>query len=71
MTEWKKLNSRELGITTSMITRPTRKVLNVLKQKGISLPHVMRIFIVIHESLASLYHLLLIFALYLSNPVFL
>ncbi|KAF3438521.1 hypothetical protein FNV43_RR21283 [Rhamnella rubrinervis] len=32
--EWKKLNSRELGITTTMITRPTRKVLNVLKQKG-------------------------------------
>ncbi|PON77197.1 Poly A polymerase [Parasponia andersonii] len=34
MREWKKLNSKELGITTSMISRPTRKVLNNLKQKG-------------------------------------
>ncbi|GMN56556.1 hypothetical protein TIFTF001_025667 [Ficus carica] len=32
--EWKKLNSKELGISTSKITRPTRKVLNSLKQKG-------------------------------------
>ncbi|XP_015882126.3 uncharacterized protein LOC107417975 isoform X1 [Ziziphus jujuba] len=32
--EWKKLNSKELGISTSKITRPTRKVLNVLRQKG-------------------------------------
>ncbi|EXC21324.1 Poly(A) polymerase [Morus notabilis] len=32
--EWKKLNSKELGISTSNITKPTRKVLNSLKQKG-------------------------------------
>lgn len=32
--EWKKLNSKELGISTSMIDRPTRKVLNGLKKKG-------------------------------------
>ncbi|KAI4336377.1 hypothetical protein L6164_014911 [Bauhinia variegata] len=31
---WKKLNSKELGIKTSMIANPTRKVLNVLKKKG-------------------------------------
>lgn len=31
---WKKLNSTELGITTSMIDKPTRKVLNGLKRKG-------------------------------------
>ncbi|KAM1739555.1 hypothetical protein ACFX11_015253 [Malus domestica] len=31
---WKKLNSKELGITTSMIDKPTRKVLNGLKRKG-------------------------------------
>ncbi|KAG9446248.1 hypothetical protein H6P81_012376 [Aristolochia fimbriata] len=32
--EWKKLSSKELGITTSMIGRPTRVVLNGLKKKG-------------------------------------
>ncbi|KAK7826963.1 poly(a) polymerase i [Quercus suber] len=32
--EWKRLNSKELGISTSMITKPTRKVLNGLKRKG-------------------------------------
>ncbi|TQE12888.1 hypothetical protein C1H46_001534 [Malus baccata] len=31
---WKKLNSKELGITTSMIDKPTRNVLNGLKRKG-------------------------------------
>lgn len=32
--EWKKLNARDLGISTSMIDKPTRKVLNGLKKKG-------------------------------------
>jgi len=32
--EWKKLNSKDLGITTSMISKPTRIVLNGLKSKG-------------------------------------
>ncbi|KAK1259770.1 hypothetical protein QJS04_geneDACA015376 [Acorus gramineus] len=32
--EWKKLSSKELGITTSMIARPTRMVLNGLRKKG-------------------------------------
>lgn len=32
--EWKKLNSKELGISTSMIAKPTKKVLNGLKQRG-------------------------------------
>ncbi|KFK34184.1 hypothetical protein AALP_AA5G111500 [Arabis alpina] len=32
--EWKKLNSEDLGITSSMISKPTRQVLNVLKSKG-------------------------------------
>ncbi|KAK3018252.1 hypothetical protein RJ639_004487, partial [Escallonia herrerae] len=32
--EWKKLSSKELGIRTSKITKPTRLVLNVLKKKG-------------------------------------
>ncbi|CAL8157994.1 unnamed protein product [Prunus armeniaca] len=31
---WKKLNSKELGITTSKIDKPIRKVLNGLKRKG-------------------------------------
>ncbi|BAT73149.1 uncharacterized protein HKW66_Vig0013880 [Vigna angularis] len=31
---WKKLDSKELGLRNSMITVPTRKVLNVLKKKG-------------------------------------
>ena len=35
--EWKKLNSKELGIKTTMISRTTRKVLNNLKQKGMVL----------------------------------
>ena len=33
--EWKKLNSKDLGIRTSMIAKPTRYVLNGLKKKGI------------------------------------
>lgn len=32
--EWKKLNAKDLGISTSMIDKPTRKVLNGLKKKG-------------------------------------
>ncbi|CAH2064798.1 unnamed protein product [Thlaspi arvense] len=32
--EWKKLNSEDLGITSSMISKPTRRVLNGLKSKG-------------------------------------
>ncbi|KAJ8772392.1 hypothetical protein K2173_027569 [Erythroxylum novogranatense] len=32
--EWKRLNSKELGISTSMIAKPTRKVLNALRRKG-------------------------------------
>ncbi|KAM7274257.1 hypothetical protein ACFE04_028921 [Oxalis oulophora] len=32
--KWKKLNSKDLGISTSMITKPTRVVLNGLKKKG-------------------------------------
>uniref|UniRef100_A0A2P2LQX1 Uncharacterized protein MANES_14G046200 n=2 Tax=Rhizophora mucronata TaxID=61149 RepID=A0A2P2LQX1_RHIMU len=32
--EWQKLNSKDLGISTSMIAKPTRKVLNGLKRKG-------------------------------------
>ncbi|XP_010550754.1 PREDICTED: uncharacterized protein LOC104821535 [Tarenaya hassleriana] len=32
--EWKKLNSKDLGISTSMIAKPTRQVLNGLKKKG-------------------------------------
>ncbi|KAL4584699.1 hypothetical protein LXL04_009307 [Taraxacum kok-saghyz] len=32
--EWKKLSSKELGITNSMISKPTRIVLNGLKRKG-------------------------------------
>ncbi|KAM6594783.1 hypothetical protein CsatA_002486 [Cannabis sativa] len=32
--KWKKLSSKELGITNSMISKPARKVLNNLKQKG-------------------------------------
>lgn len=35
--EWKKLKSKDLGISNSMIARPTRKVLNGLKQRGIML----------------------------------
>lgn len=31
---WKKLDSKELGLQNSMIARPTKKVLNVLKKKG-------------------------------------
>ncbi|KAF5730989.1 hypothetical protein HS088_TW19G00592 [Tripterygium wilfordii] len=34
MPEWKKLNSKDLGIRTSRIPEPTRKVLNVLKDRG-------------------------------------
>lgn len=37
--EWKRLNSKELGISTSMITKPTRKVLNGLKRKGKNLAY--------------------------------
>lgn len=32
--EWKKLNSKELGISTSMIAKPTKIVLNGLRKKG-------------------------------------
>ena len=32
--EWKKLSSKDLGIRTSMIAKPTRLVLNGLKEKG-------------------------------------
>ncbi|XWS60209.1 hypothetical protein CRYUN_Cryun07bG0015600 [Craigia yunnanensis] len=32
--QWKKLNSQDLGISTSTISKPTRKVLNGLKRKG-------------------------------------
>uniref|UniRef100_A0A1J3IBR4 Poly(A) polymerase I n=1 Tax=Noccaea caerulescens TaxID=107243 RepID=A0A1J3IBR4_NOCCA len=32
--EWKQLNSKDLGISSSMIAKPTRKVLNGLKSKG-------------------------------------
>ncbi|OVA17389.1 Poly A polymerase [Macleaya cordata] len=32
--KWKKLSAKELGITTSMISRPTRVVLNELNRKG-------------------------------------
>ncbi|XP_057972053.1 uncharacterized protein LOC131160410 isoform X2 [Malania oleifera] len=34
MPEWKKLSSKDLGITASMIARPTRVVLNGLRRKG-------------------------------------
>ena len=33
--EWKKLNAKDLGVSTSMIDKPTRKVLNGLKKKGV------------------------------------
>lgn len=32
--QWKKLNSKDLGISTSKLSLPTRKVLNRLKQRG-------------------------------------
>ncbi|EOY22605.1 Polynucleotide adenylyltransferase family protein [Theobroma cacao] len=32
--QWKKLNSQDLGISTTNISKPTRKVLNGLKRKG-------------------------------------
>lgn len=32
--EWKRLNSKDLGISSSMIAKSTRKVLNGLKSKG-------------------------------------
>lgn len=32
--EWKRLSSKDLGISTSMIAKPTRLVLNNLKKKG-------------------------------------
>ncbi|KAL6972977.1 hypothetical protein U1Q18_027151 [Sarracenia purpurea var. burkii] len=32
--EWKRLSSEELGISNSMIAKPTRKVLNGLKKRG-------------------------------------
>lgn len=32
--KWRKLNSTELGISNSKISKPTRKVLNGLKRKG-------------------------------------
>lgn len=33
--KWKKLSSEDLGITTSMISNPTRMVLNGLKKRGV------------------------------------
>ncbi|TXG54440.1 hypothetical protein EZV62_019696 [Acer yangbiense] len=44
--EWKKLNAKDLGISTSMIDRPTRKVLNGLKKKGCS-PHLSHLLLTI------------------------
>ncbi|CAK7336806.1 unnamed protein product [Dovyalis caffra] len=38
--EWKKLNAKELGMSTSMISRPTKMVLNGLKKNGILLTFV-------------------------------
>jgi hypothetical protein len=35
--DWKRLKSEELGISTSMIAKPTIKVMNGLKRKGITL----------------------------------
>ncbi|XP_008791060.1 uncharacterized protein LOC103708071 [Phoenix dactylifera] len=32
--EWRKMSSKELGIKTSMIRKPTRSVLNTLRKKG-------------------------------------
>ncbi|KAJ4866495.1 Polynucleotide adenylyltransferase family protein [Raphanus sativus] len=32
--EWKQVNSKDLGITSSMIDKPTRQVLNGLRRKG-------------------------------------
>jgi tRNA nucleotidyltransferase/poly(A) polymerase len=32
--EWKQLNSKDLGLSSSMIAKSTRKVLNGLKSKG-------------------------------------
>lgn len=34
--DWKRLKSEELGISTSMIAKPTIKVMNGLKRKGIT-----------------------------------
>lgn len=34
--EWKKWNSKELGISNSTISRPTKKVLDGLKKNGSS-----------------------------------
>ncbi|KAL4347448.1 hypothetical protein GQ457_17G018470 [Hibiscus cannabinus] len=34
LSQWKKLNSQDLGISSSKISKPTRKVLNGLKRKG-------------------------------------
>lgn len=33
--EWKMLNSKDLGLTSSSISKPTRLVLNELRKKGI------------------------------------
>ena len=33
---WKRLNSEELGISTSMFAKPAIKVMNGLKRKGIT-----------------------------------
>jgi hypothetical protein len=37
--EWKKLSSKELGLSNSLISMPTKKVLNGLKKNGIVLGH--------------------------------
>lgn len=34
--DWKRLKAEELGISTSMIAKPTIKVMNGLKRKGIT-----------------------------------
>lgn len=43
--EWKKLKSKDLGISNSRIPRPTRNVLNILKKQGKYTLHVCQLFI--------------------------
>ncbi|KAK6148015.1 hypothetical protein DH2020_018927 [Rehmannia glutinosa] len=42
--EWKKIKSKDLGISTSKISRPTRVVLNGLRRRGFEVYLVMRTF---------------------------
>ena len=42
--DWKKLSSKDLRISTSMIDKPTRLVLKTLKKKGISFPCLRSVF---------------------------